>query len=750
MTTTINGTTTVANTGIINSFAFTPQAKDDLFALALTSTTKDYRSVVLDVMGNDLGGKGKTLWSLDDGISEGGSRPVDLLTRDAVGAVQYSARGAVIAITADGKVSYTMTAASTANFQSLGADKIGTDTFTYAIELGNGTISWATATVEIKGINHPATLSSAVVVLAETNAALTTGGTLSITDVDSPAAFVAQAATIGTNGTFSINAAGAWSFTANSAFDNLNVGTSVTDTFSVSAADGTKTSVQVTINGTNDAAKVSVTGVSVASNFSGVSIYAGTYLSTGDSSIVTGDIMTGGYTSTGAGGKVDGNIFSGTYATTGAISAITGAAATVSGSVLSGSYVTTGASSTISGAVAAVGPITLGSGSTQEVLPAALMAAEQTVDLQRVVDAQAAFRAMGSGTELAATMNGTATQLVAGVYSAASLTTAADTILTLDGKGLANQTWVFNIADILAFGAGTKIVLINEGEGASVIWNSVAGYATIGASAHILGTIFAYTYISAGADVNVSGPNGSNGGLFSQTGYITLGAGTKVGVVGNTAAANVNLVTGMADAGSLVTLHSATSTLGTVTADSTGNFSYKLTAVNVSTLGQETTKTITASITDIAGATVTSTPFTFNDSLGGSYGNDNLIGTAGNDALKGGIGNDTLVGGAGNDVLIGGDGADTFKWVLAKTGKDTIKDFSVREGDSLDFSALANITSNHATLSNTVTAHSVNYFQSGSDTVVWADTDGNTSTLELQITLTGVTASSLPAASFIF
>ena len=460
--------------------------------------------------------------------------------------------------------------------------------------------------------------------------------------------------------------------------------------------------------------------------------------------------MTGGYTSTGAGGKVDGNIFSGTYATTGAISAITGAAATVSGSVLSGSYVTTGASSTISGAVAAVGPITLGSGSTQEVLPAALMAAEQTVDLQRVVDAQAAFRAMGSGTELAATMNGTATQLVAGVYSAASLTTAADTILTLDGKGLANQTWVFNIADILAFGAGTKIVLINEGEGASVIWNSMAGYATIGASAHILGTIFAYTYISAGADVNVSGPNGSNGGLFSQTGYITLGAGTKVGVVGNTAAANVNLVTGMADAGSLVTLHSATSTLGTVTADSTGNFSYKLTAVNVSTLGQETTKTITASITDIAGATVTSTPFTFNDSLGGSYGNDNLIGTAGNDALKGGIGNDTLVGGAGNDVLIGGDGADTFKWVLAKTGKDTIKDFSVREGDSLDFSALANITSNHATLSNTVTAHSVNYFQSGSDTVVWADTDGNTSTLELQITLTGVTASSLPAASFIF
>ena len=750
VTTTINGTTTVTNAGIINSFALTPQAKNDLFALAMTGTAEDYRSVILDVMGNDLGGKGKTLWSLDNGISEGGSRPVDLLAQDAVGAVQYSARGAVIAITADGKVSYTMTTASAANFQYFGPNRIGTDTFTYAIELGNGTISWATATVEIKGFNHPAILSSAVVVLAETNAALTTGGTLSITDVDSPATFVAQSATIGTNGTFSINAAGAWTFTANSAFDNLNVGTSVTDTFSVSSADGTKTSVQVTINGTNDAATVSVTGVAVASNFSGVSIYAGTYLSTGDSSIVTGDTMTGGYTSTGAGGKVDGNIFSGTYTTTGATSAITGANATVSGSVLSGSYVTTGANSIVSGAIAAVGPITEGAGSSKEVLPSALMVAEQSVSLQRVVDAQSALKAMGSGTTLAATMTGPSTQLVAGVYSAASLTTAADTILTLDGKGLANQTWVFNITDILAFGAGTKIVLINEGEGASVIWNSMAGYATIGASAHILGTIFAYTYISVGADVNISGPNGTNGGLFSQTGYITLGAGAKVGVVGNTAAANVDLVTGKADAGSLVTLHSATSILGTATADSTGNFSYKLTAVNVSTLAQETTKNITASITDIDGATVTSTPFTYNDSLSGSYGNDNLVGTAGNDTLKGGIGNDTLIGGAGDDILIGGDGADTFKWVMAKTGKDTIKDFSVKEGDTLDFSAITNITSNHATLTNTVTAHSVNYFQSGSDTIVWADTDGDTSTLELQITLAGVTASSLPAASFIF
>jgi len=75
--------------------------------------------------------------------------------------------------------------------------------------------------------------------------------------VDSPATFVAQTATLGTNGTFSINSAGAWTYTANSAFDSLNVGQSVSDTFTVAAADGTTTSVQVTINGTNDAAILS-------------------------------------------------------------------------------------------------------------------------------------------------------------------------------------------------------------------------------------------------------------------------------------------------------------------------------------------------------------------------------------------------------------------------------------------------------------------------------------------------------------
>ena len=250
--------------GIITSFAFTRQAMDNRFTTALTGFTEDSRSVILDVMANDLGGSGKSLWSLDDGISAGGIAPTDLTVQDAIGAVQYSARGTEIRITVDGKVSYTMTTASTASFQSLEAGQIGTDTFTYAIRLSDGTISLASTFVEIMGTNHAAVITgTSTASLSESNAAQKTGGTLSATDVDSSAAFTAQTGVAGSSGygSFAINAAGVGTYTlnnANTAVQALNTSSvPLTDSFTVLSADGTKTSVQVTINGTNDAAILS-------------------------------------------------------------------------------------------------------------------------------------------------------------------------------------------------------------------------------------------------------------------------------------------------------------------------------------------------------------------------------------------------------------------------------------------------------------------------------------------------------------
>src|SRR5207244_1840072 len=122
----------------------------------------------------------------------------------------------------------------------------------------------STVQVTINGTNDAAVLSSATVSLAETNAPLTTSGSLSISDVDSAQTFVAQTNVAGANGTFWIAANGAWTYTANSAFDNLNVGQSVSDTFTVATADGTSSTVQVTINGTNDAAVLSSATVALS------------------------------------------------------------------------------------------------------------------------------------------------------------------------------------------------------------------------------------------------------------------------------------------------------------------------------------------------------------------------------------------------------------------------------------------------------------------------------------------------------
>jgi len=75
-------------------------------------------------------------------------------------------------ITADGKVGYdaSASAAFVEQLQHLAAGEYLTDSFTYAIRLGNGTLSWATVTVQIAGVNDAPVITSAVVsdTIAET------------------------------------------------------------------------------------------------------------------------------------------------------------------------------------------------------------------------------------------------------------------------------------------------------------------------------------------------------------------------------------------------------------------------------------------------------------------------------------------------------------------------------------------------------------------------------------------------------
>lgn len=73
-----------------------------------------------------------------------------------------------------------------------------------------------------------------------------------------------------------------------------------------------------------------------------------------------------------------------------------------------------------------------------------------------------------------------------------------------------------------------------------------------------------------------------------------------------------------------------------------------------------------------------------NNILTGNAAANVLKGGAGADTLTGGAGNDVLNGQAGIDILTGGDGADRFCFDATSGGRDTIKDFRVSEGDTLD------------------------------------------------------------------
>jgi RTX calcium-binding nonapeptide repeat (4 copies) len=65
------------------------------------------------------------------------------------------------------------------------------------------------------------------------------------------------------------------------------------------------------------------------------------------------------------------------------------------------------------------------------------------------------------------------------------------------------------------------------------------------------------------------------------------------------------------------------------------------------------------------------------DILLGTNNADIISGAGGDDTIAGNAGNDILTGGADNDVLIGGSGVDTFRWISATEGADTLKDIAI-------------------------------------------------------------------------
>ena len=159
-------------------------------------------------------------------------------------------------------------AANNALLQFLNDNQVLVQTYTVGIADGHGGTASQLVTVTINGTNDAAVISGdsigAVVEAGGVNNAIagtpTDSGNLDSTDVDDPAdsweAVVSQTASANGYGTFTITAAGVWTYTldnTNAAVQAIPAGGSLADSFTVATLDGTSQVVSITITGSNDA-----------------------------------------------------------------------------------------------------------------------------------------------------------------------------------------------------------------------------------------------------------------------------------------------------------------------------------------------------------------------------------------------------------------------------------------------------------------------------------------------------------------
>ncbi|HVI31699.1 Ig-like domain-containing protein [Phenylobacterium sp.] len=210
----------------------TPQARDD------AATATEAVSLTIDVLANDLGGGGKSLYSVSQTAP---AQPA---------ASGVTAAGAQLSIVG-GRVVYL---ADSARANALGAGETLTDTFTYTLQMGkNGALSTATVTVTLTGTNDGPV---AVADWASTgeNQAVTVDVLANDTDVDAGAVKTLVSVDAPKGSAAVVD--GKVVFTPGAAFDGLAQGETqdVTLTYVMRDEHGATStaSVVVTVTGAND------------------------------------------------------------------------------------------------------------------------------------------------------------------------------------------------------------------------------------------------------------------------------------------------------------------------------------------------------------------------------------------------------------------------------------------------------------------------------------------------------------------
>ncbi|TIV51200.1 MAG: hypothetical protein E5V88_17435 [Mesorhizobium sp.] len=885
--------------GTTTSFSNTPQAQGDVFNYSEDTAVVVSGSqsiILLDVLANDLGGNAKTLYSIDDGTSATTSTkqpaPLDLTTQDyqtsGISAWEDIGGGVRIRIN-NGKVEmdlsqYLQQHYGLSSLQALGAGDQINETFTYAIKLGNGTLSWASVNVNIQGTNDGATITAApgadsavveaggvangtlgdpsahgqliisdvdagqnhfqtppslqgtygtftfdtasgawtyaltqaladpltqgqhvtdtltvksadgtasydIVVnidgtndaavlsadvrnLTETDAAadISSSGQLTISDVDSPASFVAQVGTAGTYGTFAIDSAGAWTYTASSAHNEFAAGTTYTDTFDVVSADGTHTSVTINIDGTNDAAVLSADVRNLTETDAAADISSSGQLTISDVDSPASFVAQVGTAGTYGTFAID-SAGAWTYTASSAHNEFAaGTTYTDTFDVVSADGTHTSVTINIDGTndgPAAVGDnviTNLAAGSAVIIPEWALIANDpgSAIDVSGVGSATGGTVSHSAGTGANGTVTFADTAPMGGTFTytatdgtaagaPALVTITQDNVATLDGTSGNDILVSSNGGATLVGGTGNDILLGGSGndtyqfglaDGHDIISDVGSGGDSI--------------QIVTSAPLDSTSIGTLNFERVSNDLVIDVGA-TEItvrdqyvgsGNVESIQFTNGGTVYGYALSSSSYRLQTTLSGGGTDDVIASTSAGQALTGGNGNDL-----------LFGNGGDDSTINGGSGNDLIVGGTGNDTLVGGGDNDTLVGGDGNDTLTGGAGIDTLTGGIGSDIFNYGSAvsdspaSAANDIITDF-VHGVDKIDLSSIdANTASggDQAFLfggfnANTV-ANSITWSEVGGNTIVHVDVTGNT-TADFQITLTGINLG-LTASDFV-
>ena len=158
-----------------------------------------------------------------------------------------------------------------------------TDTLT--VQSVDGTTQ--TIVITINGTNDTAIIggTDTGAVTEDSAGTLTTSGALTISDTDTgEAAFSAETIT-GSYGSLTIDESGNWSYSADNtqtAIQALGTGDTLTDSFTVTSLDGTPQNIEITINGTNDAAFISGIETGTVTEDSAETLTASGYLDASD------------------------------------------------------------------------------------------------------------------------------------------------------------------------------------------------------------------------------------------------------------------------------------------------------------------------------------------------------------------------------------------------------------------------------------------------------------------------------------